>query len=362
MIDEDIFGNDIIAPAFENYIPKNKNDKLPYVDKYRPKKLDDIVQQTEVIKVLKESLRTGNFPHMLFYGAPGCGKTSTVLAFAMQLFGPNIFNKRVIELNASDERGINVVRNKIITFAKSAVGNPDHNYPSPPYKLIILDEADEMTFEAQSALRTVMENLSSVTRFCFICNYINQIIEPISSRCMKFGFKPINPETMEYKLREIAENENFVISNEVLDKIIDLANGDVRSGINTLQFMKYVYEEKGEITVEDIYETTNYLPVSVIDDVWKKCIENNKATFKEIKQEALFLKQRGYSVNSILNRLSKRVIESNNFSDSQKALISINISNIEKRLIDGSNEYIQLLNILAYIQGIFRKKIKFSIY
>jgi len=359
---EDIFDADVVAPTLENYNIKGSKHKLPYVDKYRPKKLDDIVQQDEVIKILKESLRTGNFTHMLFYGSAGCGKTSTALAFAMQMFGPKIFNKRVIELNASDERGINVVRNKIITFAKSAVGNPDPNYPSPPYKIIILDEADAMTNEAQSALRAVMENLSSITRFCFICNYINPIIEPIASRCTKFRFKTIDNETMQLKLREIAEKENFIIPDDVLDKIIDLANGDIRSGINTLQYIKYLYDDKGVITIDDIYESTNYLPVHVIDNIWKNCIINSSASFREIKQEALFLKQKGYSVYVILNRLSNHVTKCQDMNDKQKSMIAINLGNIEKRLIDGSNEYIQLLNILAYIQGTYRNKINFSIF
>src|SRR5690606_13947283 len=123
---------------------------------------------------------------------PGSGKTSTILAIAMELFGPKKIKDRVIELNASDERGINVVRNKIVTFAKTAIGQSDPKFTCPPYKIIILDEADAMTIEAQSALRKTMEDNSGITRSCFICNYINQIIEPITSRCVKFRFKPLN--------------------------------------------------------------------------------------------------------------------------------------------------------------------------
>lgn len=286
--------------------------------------------------------------------------TSSILSFAMELFGPKIFDRRVIELNASDERGINVVRNKIITFAKSAVGNPDPNYPCPPYKIIILDEADAMTMEAQSALRTVMESLSNITRFCFICNYINQIIDPIASRCMKFRFKSIGNETMTNKLLDIAKKENFAISNDVLKNIVELAKGDIRSGIITLQYIKYIYDYQGCISVKDIYETTNYLPTYVIKGVWARCIEGKRVTISDVKREALYLKQKGYSINCVLDKLNQVIVGSNHLNDNEKSLIVLNIAKTEKRLIDGSDEYIQLLNVLAYIQGIFKNKIKFE--
>ena len=354
----ELFDNDMIESSLVNYNPmKGLKNKIPLVDKYRPKKLNDIVQQTEVVKVLKECLKTGKFPHMLFYGSSGTGKTSSILSFAMELYGPKIFGKRVIELNASDERGINVVRNKIITFAKSAVGNADPDYPCPPYKIIILDEADAMTMEAQSALRTVMESLSNITRFCFICNYINQIIDPIASRCMIFRFKSITDNIMMNKLEEIANKENFPIPKDVLEKIVELARGDIRSGIITLQYIKYIYDDQKMISVQDIYETTNYLPINVIQGVWTRCIENNNTSIKDIRRETVFLKQKGYSINAILNKLNILMIENDKLNDNQKSLIALHLANIEKKLIDGAEEYIQLLSALAYIQKIFKNKI-----
>jgi replication factor C subunit 2/4 len=355
----DLFDDDMVEQTLTNYNPfRNIKDKIPLVDKYRPRNLDEIVQQDEVVKVLKECLRTGNFTHMLFFGASGTGKTSSILAFAMELFGPKIFDKRVIELNASDERGINVVRNRIITFAKSAIGNPDPNYPCPPYKIIILDEADAMTVEAQSALRTVMESSSNVTRFCFICNYINQIIEPIASRCMKFRFKSIGKQVMTAKLSDIAKKEAFDIPDSVMEKIVELAKGDVRNGIILLQYIKYIHDQQGRITVNDIYETTNYLPNEIIQGIWNRCIESKTATVKTAKQEALFLKQKGYSINSILDKLNNLMIENESLTDTQRSLIALNTAKTEKRLIDGADEYVQLFNILAYMQGVFHGRIK----
>ena len=124
-------------------------DNSPWVDKYRPVKLDHIIYQDSVKKVLKDTLKSGELPNLLFYGPPGTGKTSTILAFGLELFGPKVINERVMELNASDERGIDTVRDKIISFAKETISTPDPNYPSPPFKIIILDEADAITLDAQ---------------------------------------------------------------------------------------------------------------------------------------------------------------------------------------------------------------------
>ena len=188
-------------------IPNKKY--YPWVEKYRPKNIESIIEQNTIVNVLKSTISTGALSHLILYGPPGTGKTSTILAIAHQLFGPNKIEERVLELNASDDRGIGIVRNKIIFFSKLSLGTPDPNYPSPPFKFIILDEADAMTSEAQSALRKVMETKSAITRFCFICNYINKIIEPIRSRCISFRFKPVPIDSIILRLDNIAKMENL---------------------------------------------------------------------------------------------------------------------------------------------------------
>lgn len=333
--------------------PSNTNSKnrkiVPWVDKYRPSKLSDVVHQDEVITMLKNTLTTGVLPHTLFYGPPGTGKTSVILAIAMELFGPHKYGERVIELNASDERGINIVRNKIVSFAKSSIGSPDPNYPSPPYKIIILDEADAMTTEAQSALRKVIEEYSSITRFCFICNYINQIIQPIISRCVKFRFKPLNKESMFEKLNHIIKRERMVLDNNVVDKIIEISFGDLRKAIMLLQNIKYI-EKHNKISVDDIIEISGNIPSIVMEKINNVCIFNKQSKCSDIAELTKQINLDGYSMAHILRTINTSIINNNELSDISKSKICLHVAKTEKRLTDGADEYLQLLSVLMCIK------------
>lgn len=333
-----------------------KCDKIPWVEKYRPKELSDIIYQDEIVKVLKTTIKNGNLPHLLLYGPAGTGKTSTILAVARELFGPNKFSERVIELNASDERGINIVRNKIITFAKLAIGTEDPNYPSPNYKIIILDEADAMTKEAQSALRKIMEDNSSITRFCFICNYINQIIEPINSRCVKFRFRQLNDDTMFKRLRSIAVNEKMNVSNDAINLIIETADGDLRKGIMLLQNLKYITvppPPANIITPFHIYEMTGSIPFEVINKINKMCF-NNVDNVLDIVNLANDIIKMGFPIQNLLVKLNKFVISNDKLDDiNHKGLISLTLLKAQKKLAIGADEYIQLLNIFMQIKKTF---------
>lgn len=176
---------------------------------------------------------------MLFYGPPGTGKTSTILALAKELYGPEMFRSRVLELNASDERGISIVREKVKDFARMQLSNPppdyENRYPCPPYKIIILDEADSMTQDAQSALRRTMETYSKITRFCLICNYVTRIIDPLASRCSKFRFKSLDQGNAKKRLEDIAENEHVKLEPGAVDALIKCSEGDLRKAITFLQ-------------------------------------------------------------------------------------------------------------------------------
>ena len=329
-------------------------EKTPWVDKYRPETLDDIVYQDEVIKMLKKTLKNGNLQHLLFYGPPGTGKTSTILAITMQLFGPKVFKERVIELNASDERGINVVRNKIVTFAKTAIGNRDPKYLCPPYKIIILDEADAMTTEAQSALRKTMEDNSEITRFCFICNYINQIIDPIASRCAKFRFKPLNESSMMTKLNYISKSENINLNENTLKVITSISGGDMRNAIMLLQNLQYckLGLTDTEIGPAQVYEIANCIDDKQINRVKQICINNKNMNADKIVDLTKAIRSSGYPIYNILRQIHNMVVNNKKLTDKMKSIICLHFAKTEKRLIDGSDEYLQLLSALMCIRSV----------
>ena len=328
-------------------------NNIPWIEKYRPRKLNEVISQEESISILNNTLKTGELPHLLIYGAPGTGKTSSVLALCNQLFGPERVNERVIELNASDERGINVVRGKIINFAKVAIGTKDPKYLCPPYKIIILDEADAMTKEAQAALRKVMEENSNITRFCFICNYINQIIEPINSRCVKIRFKPINKKNIIDKLSWISIKEKIKINKEALQSIAEISNGDFRKSILMLQNVKYIKIDRGidsELTQSDIYQMCKYISDSELLEYIERIKNSNKvSSIITITKDII---NKGFIFNSIIIKIIEYITNSDEINDLIKAKILFEMSFIEKNINDGADEYIQLLKLFNNISNI----------
>lgn len=327
----------------------NSASTIPWVEKYRPTQINQIIQQDIIKQEFSKIVETCNMPHMLLHGPPGTGKTSSILALVMALFGPYRVKERTLELNASDERGIGVVRNKIIQFAKLQIGTPDPNYPSPDFKIIILDEADAMTNDAQSALRKVMESTTRVTRFVFICNYDHQIIDAIKSRCSSFRFKHISNENCIVKLKTVSQKEGLSVTDDALMAISDISQGDVRRAINILQNIQYMPDQI--IDKECIYKMTSYVDESHIINLWNTALTSSTANI--YKQVNLLINE-GYPIYYIMLAICKKVDNSTELSDINKAKINIMLAHCERRVIVGSNELIQLSALFCYINGLHK--------
>ena len=332
--------------------------QLPWVEKYRPKSVDEVSHQPEVVASLKKSLEQKNLPcasaippsplthpplnksrlpptrHLIFYGPPGTGKTSTILACARQLFGAE-YKNRVMELNASDERGIAVVRNKIKSFAQVAVSSNDN---LPPYKLIVLDEADSMTTDAQSALRRTMETYSKVTRFCIICNYISRIIPPIASRCAKFRFKR-SPATRQGAARARRPRGRRHVGGGA--RRADHAVG----GENALPIRCSVLTGCGEeMDAQAVLDISGALPADRVARIFEVC---RSGSFEALTALADDIIADGYPVSQVVAQMLDFVLTAPGMPDATKAKIAMQLAESDKQLIDGAGDHIQLMNILA---------------
>jgi len=310
-----------------------------WVEKNRPKNLEEVCYQDDVKKILKNFITNKNIPHLLFFGPSGCGKTSTILSLARDLFG-NEYKNRIKELNASDERGINVIREKIKNYAQESISI---NNNLPPWKIIILDEADNMTIESQYALRRIMEEYSKVTRFCIICNYHNKIIDPIVSRCSLFRFKPIPDKIIKSQLTLISNKENFNCTNKVLEKICSYCRGDLRKAINFLQRCNNCFGDK--ITSMVIDEISGVISLDTLEKFIENCINKNE---KEVLNFIEFFYYSGYSLVNQVFSLHNILIKSK-ITDESKCNIILILIEIDQNLIKGSDELIQMHKLAYFI-------------
>ncbi|KAH7524533.1 hypothetical protein FEM48_Zijuj06G0129600 [Ziziphus jujuba var. spinosa] len=333
----------------------------PWVEKYRPKQVKDVAHQEEVVRVLTNTLETTNCWNV--YSMLECYKLFATLRtnhFANILFGlydfqcksfcrPELYKSRVLELNASDDRGINVVRTKIKDFAAIAVGSAQHKggYPCPPYKIIILDEADSMTEDAQAcllfnALRRTMETYSKVTRFFFICNYISRIIEPLASRCAKFRFKPLSDEIMSNRILHICNEEGLNLDEQALSTLSSISQGDLRRAITYLQSAARLFGSS--ISSEDLIGVSGVIPQEVVEALFSACKGGN---FDLANKEVNNIIAEGYPVAQMLSQLFEMIVEADDVSDEQKARICKKLAEADKCLVDGADEYLQLLDVTS---------------
>ncbi|KAL9537577.1 hypothetical protein MBANPS3_011650 [Mucor bainieri] len=320
----------------------------PWVEKYRPKTMDDVSSQEQAVLVLKKALQSDNLPHLLFYGPPGTGKTSTILALANELYGPKLIKSRVLELNASDERGIQIVRDKVKNFSRTTVTSKVEGYPCPPYKIVILDEADSMTKDAQSALRRTMETYSKTTRFCLVCNYVSRIIEPITSRCAKFRFKPLPVVDLEDRIKMICAEESVNLGPNTLNTLIECSGGDLRKAITFLQ-SGYNLQGSEPITPNMISEMAGIIPHDMMQqliDVW------SSNDVKAIERQVQDIMNEGYSGENIVSQIHDAIIKDDGLNTIQKARISQVMSVVDIDLVQGADEHLQVLNLMVNIADI----------
>ncbi|GAX79199.1 hypothetical protein CEUSTIGMA_g6639.t1 [Chlamydomonas eustigma] len=319
----------------------------PWVEKYRPKNVGEVAYQEEVVNTLTKALESANLPHLLLYGPPGTGKTSTALAIARQLYGPELMKTRVLELNASDDRGITVVREKVKSFAASAVGAAAPGYPCPPYKFLILDEADSMTQDAQNALRRTMETYSKVTRFCFICNYVSRIIEPLASRCAKFRFKPLNEGIMTNRVQYICSKEGIDLGQEAMTTLSQVSGGDLRRAITTLQSaMRLV---GSQVDRKAILDVSGQVPPEVVSRLLAAC---KSPRFQEIQKEVTDAVAEGFAAQQLLIQLQASLIADISIPDLRKASAAEVLAVADKCLVDGADETLQLMSVASQIQKV----------
>lgn len=306
-----------------------------WIEKYRPERLDEIVGQDEIIRRLISYVRSRNLPHLLFSGPPGVGKTAAAIAIVKEIFGDS-WRNNFIELNASDERGIDIIRHKVKDFARMApLGDAD-------FKVIFLDEADALTNDAQNALRRTMERYSATTRFILSCNYSSKIIEPIQSRCAVYRFKPLSPEAVSKRIRYITEQEGLELTEGGLSAIEYVAGGDMRKAINALQAAALINEKVDE---ETIYQITSTAKPEEIREFIKTSLSGDFAKARSMLDDLLL--SRGLSGDDVVVQIHRALIDMD-LLDKDKARLIDRIGEADFRMTEGANERIQLEALLAY--------------
>ncbi|BBD72578.1 ATPase AAA [Sulfodiicoccus acidiphilus] len=311
------------------------SEELMWSEKYRPRHLDDIVDQEENVSRLKQFVKERNMPHLLFAGSPGTGKTTAALALVRDLYGED-YERYFLELNASDESGINVIRTKVKDFARTVT------LGEVPFKVILLDEADNMTADAQQALRRIMEIYTETTRFILACNYLSKIIEPIQSRTALFRFYPLKKEDVIARLRFIAEKEGVSYDEGGLEEIYNVTMGDLRKSINLLQSASTY----GKITVESIYKAVGVSQPKEVRDALKLALAGKFIEARE-KVRSLMVNS-GLSGEDIVKQIHREVLSGDlSIPEELRALLVDYVGETEFRIVEGADDEIQLSAFLA---------------
>jgi replication factor C small subunit len=323
-------------------------EALMWVEKYRPKNLNEIVDLKDVVDSLKAFMKNPKtMPHLLLAGIPGTGKTTVALCIARELFGDN-WRTFTLELNASDERGIDTVRERVKDFSRysrAAFGNV-------PFALIILDESDQMTGPAQTALRRIMETSSRTSRFILICNYSSKIIEPIQSRCAIFRFSKLDSKAMVKQLEAIAKKENVTLSREAAERIVEYSEGDLRHAINALQTAS-VYRD-GVVDEKTVLQVVGEASPKQVQLMLNKALNGDFIEARKIMYD--LIGSFGFSGSEIVRQMQRELFKLSYVSAEQKAELSDIIGEYDFRLTQGANSDIQLSALLAQFAKVGKAK------
>ncbi|MBD3188179.1 replication factor C small subunit [Candidatus Bathyarchaeota archaeon] len=306
----------------------------PFVEKYRPRTLRDVVGQDKIVARLKGFVADQSMPHLIFAGPAGTGKTTSAIALAHDLF-KGTYHQNFKELNASDARGIQVVRTVVKDFARI------HPEGGAPFKILVLDEADNMTAAAQHALRRTMENYTRTCRFILICNYSNKIIAPIQSRCAVLRFTPLTDDDIAGRLRHIAEREDIALEDDGIKAILYVSSGDCRKAVNVLQAVSTLSDT---ISEEAVYQVTGRVYPEEIRDMINLAVDGELNKSQE-KLEGLLL-DFGLAGSEIIKQIHSEILHMEMPEALRIALLRI-VGQIDYRLSEGASEVIQLSALLA---------------
>jgi replication factor C small subunit len=309
-----------------------------WTEKYRPQSLDEIVNQKEIVSRFKNFVAEKNLPHLLLVGPAGIGKTTSILALAKDLYGPS-YRSFILELNASDERGIDIIREKVKNFARTAA------IVSPvSFKILIMDEADHLTSAAQHALRRTMEIYTKTCRFCLLGNYSENIIDPIQSRCSVFRFSPLEETDLKRHIEKIARKEGLNIEEEGLDAIYQAGNGDVRKSINLLQAAA-----ANQMLIDDvaIYNLLGNVSPQAVKEMINTALGGDFLESRELLRDLLI--NQGLAPEDIIRNVYREIMRHSNLTEKWKVKLSDTLGTIDYRLTQGSRAEIQLSTLLAHL-------------
>ncbi len=305
-----------------------------WIEKYRPVRLADIVGQDDIVERLQSYVRAGSLPHLLFTGSAGVGKTTAAVALAREFFG-DAWHMNFRELNASDERGIDVVRNQIKQFARtSPLGGAS-------FKILFLDEADALTPDAQAALRRTMESYARTCRFILSCNYSSKIIDPIQSRCAIYRFRPLDGAAISKEIHRIASSENLTVTEDAIAAITYIAQGDMRKAINALQGAAIL---SNEITEPQVYAITSTARPAEIDELLNLALAGDFEGAERVLSH--LLRDRGIAPNELINQCYRAIIRRPMDEGLRVALID-QLGITDFRLSEGASSDLQMDALIA---------------